>query len=283
MMPLDPITRAQMKLTVAVNGLHLLPPAVPESLRRFCRPLAFYNEGSPYELSFSGSCLLVRHRRHNLLLCTRHQLVNAQRRPEDIVIVIDAEDDRAVGVNPNQVSQVVLDPSSDPAFVHLADILLAEYAPNPGGRDLSPHFLPLDLTATSDLRTIPADSIMAIFTIGYPTSDTDYDPSVDAAGNFLGLSIVSRWTKLYFRPVTPDDWDRPGLVPLIPARHEDPVLADPDGISGAPVFFIHRPPDGETALGFAGIISHANKHGRANMVEAAHIRQALEKHLDGRR
>jgi len=277
---LDPITRAKLKLHVAVNGLHLTPPEVPASLKRFCQPLAFYNVGSPFELSFSGSCLLVRHYGHNLLLCTRHQLVNAQRQPDEIVIVVEKIEGGSVGINPNQVSQVVLDPSMDPSFEHLADIMLAEYVSNPQGRDLSSYFLPLDLTAIADLRSVPSETVMTIFSIAYPTSHTDYDPRMDEDGNFVGLHIVSRWNKLYFERAEPDAWDRKGLVPLVPARDEGPVLSDPDGISGAPVFFIHRPPGGDAALGFAGIISHANKRGRANMIEATHIRQAVEKHLD---
>ena len=276
---LDPITRAKLRLHVAVNGLHLTPPEVPASLMRFCRPLAFYNVGSPFELSFSGSCLLVRHLGHNLLLCTRHQLINAKRRPDEVVIVVEKIEGGCVGINPNQVSQVVLDPSMDPSFEHLADIMLAEYISNPEGRDLGPYFLPLDLEAVPDLRSVSSETVMAIFSIAYPTSDTDYDPSMDADGNLLGLHIVSRWNKLYFERAEPDGWDRKGLVPLVPAHDDDPVLPDPDGISGAPVFFIHRPPGGDAALGFAGIISHANKRGRANMIEATHIRQAVEKHL----
>ncbi|RIV82264.1 hypothetical protein D2V07_18175 [Aurantiacibacter zhengii] len=277
---LDPITRAKLKLYVAVNNLHLTPPEVPESLKRYCRPLAFYNVGSPFELSFSGTCLLVRHRGHNLLLCTRHQLVNAKRRPDEVVIIVEKIDGGSVGINPNQVSQVVLDPSMDLSFEHLADIMLAEYISNPQGRDLAPFFLPLDLMAIRDLRSVPSETFMAIFSIAYPTSDTDYDPKMDADGNLSGLDIVSRWNKLYLKCTEPNEWDRKGLVPLVPACDDDPVLSDPDGISGAPVFFIHRPPRGDAALGFAGIISHANKRGRVNMIEATHIRQAVEKHLD---
>ncbi|WP_340316142.1 hypothetical protein [Rhizorhabdus argentea] len=277
---LDPITRAKLRLHVAVNGLHLTPPEVPASLKRFCRPLAFYNVGSPFELSFSGTCLLARHHGHNLLLCTRHQLVNAKRRPDEVVIVVENIEGGSVGINPNQVSQVVLDPAMDPSLEHLADIMLAEYSSNPEGRDLNPYFLPLDLEAIPDLRSVPSETIMAIFSIAYPTSDTDYDPEMDADGNFCGLHIVSRWKKLYFKCAEPDGWDQKGLVPLVPARDDDPVLPNPDGISGAPVFFIHRSPGGDAALGFAGIISHANKRGRANMIEATHIRQAVEKHLD---
>ena len=283
MTQIDPFTRAKITLSIEVNGIHLPVPAVPGSLQRFCRPLAFYNKGYDQELSFSGSCLLVRHNGHNLLLCSRHQLTNARRRPDEIVIVLDGEGGRRVGMNPNEVSQAVLHPSSDPAFADLADIMLAEYSPNQPDRDLAPHFLPLDLAATPDLQSAPSDSVDAIFTIGYPTSDTSYETRFDEEWTVVGVDIISHWWKLYLRQVAPSAWDGPGLIPLVPAREDNPVLEDPDGISGAPVFFIYGMKAHKPGLGFAGIIIRANKQGRANMLGAVHIRQALKQHIDGSR
>lgn len=278
----DSITEARAILSIAVNGLLLSPPAVPDSLLRFIRPLAFFNEGQSHELSFSGTSLRVRVRGRNLLLSSRHQLTNAGRAPEDIVIILDVEGGQRVAVNPNEVSQAVLDPASDPDYADVADILLAEYATRSTMRDLGRHFLDLDLLSVPDLRQVPASSIEAIFTLGFPTSDTDYDTSFDEDYNITGVDIVSRWWKLYFVQAEADAWDRPGLVALEPARDQEPVLKDPDGISGAPVFFIHGMRDRKPGLGFAGIILRANTFGRANMLEAEAIRRAIGMHFDGR-
>lgn len=283
MTQIDPITRAKMRLSVEVNGIHLPVPAVPRSLQRFCRPLAFFNEGHHHDLSFSGSCLLLRHHGHNLLLCSRHQLTNARRRPDEIVLVLDGEDGRRVALSPNEVSQTVLDPSSDSGLADLVDVMLAEYSSNRPGRDLAPHFLPLDLKATPDLQSVPPASVDAIFTIAYPTSDTTYDTHFDEDWTIVGVDIISRWWELNLQHAAPTPWDKPGLIPLVPARDKDPIPQDPDGISGAPVFFIHGTKVGQPGLGFAGIIIRANKLGRANMLEAAHIRRALEQHIYGSR
>lgn len=279
MMSVDPYTQAHLVLSIPVNGIALAAPAVPESLLRFVRPLAFYNDGQSHELSFSGTSLRVRVKNRNLLLCCRHQLTNAARAPQDIAIILDVEDGRRVAINPNEVSQAVFDSTVDLRYADLADILLAEFAPQSVARDLAPYFLQMDLLKVPDLRAVPADSIDAIFTLGFPTSDTDYDTSYDEDYNITGVDIVSRWWKLYFRQDESTVWDKPGLVPLTPARSEDPIPQDPDGMSGAPVFFIYGMRQQNPGLGFAGMILRGNKMGRANMLEANAIRQAISKHF----
>ncbi|MFZ5794670.1 MAG: hypothetical protein ACOY4B_09425 [Pseudomonadota bacterium] len=263
-----------------MNGLFLPVPTVIESLQRFCRPLAFHNDGHDYDISFSGSCLLVRHRGRNLLLCSRHQLTNANRTSDQIMIIVDDGQGRRVGINPNEVSQATLDPSSDPNYADLADIMIAEYAPRHPDRDISSHFLSLDLASACDLRSVDPASVDAIFSIGYPTGDTSYDTTFDDEWRLLGIDVVSRWWKLYFKTATRTLWDGAGLVPLDPANTVDPIPDVPDGISGAPVFFIHGIKGRRPELGFAGIIVRGNKQGRVNMIEAAHIRQALALHID---
>ena len=279
MFEIDPITRANVTLGVEVNGIFLKAPSIPESLLRFVRPLAFFNSGHSHELSFSGTSLRVRTKNRNLLLCSRHQLKNAKRDPQDIVIVIDVEDGRRVAINPNEVSQAVLDPISDPNYSDIADVMLAEYATQTTGRDLAPYFLDLDLLEVPDLRSMPSGSIDAIFTLGFPTSDADYVTSYDDDYNITGVDIISRWWKLYFREDEPTAWDTLGLTPLEPAKSGDPIPDDHDGMSGAPVFFIYGLKDQKPGLGFAGIVLRANKAGRVNMLEAEAIRRVIKKHF----
>lgn len=151
------------------------------------------------------------------------------------MIVDDAKGGR-VGNNPNEVSQASLHPSSDPIYSDLADIMFAEYATRQPGRDIAAHFLSFDLASAPDLRSVEADSVDAIFSIGYPTADTSYDTSFDEDWRLLGFDVVSRWWKLYFKPAAPTVWNAPGLVPLNPVNSEDPIPDDLDGMSGAPVF-----------------------------------------------
>jgi hypothetical protein len=130
-------------------------------------------------------------------------LTNAGRQPEEIVIVVDVEAGRRVAINPNEVSQAILDPAADPGYADMADIMLAAYAPRSTDRDLSPHFLDLDLLTVPDLRQIPGGSLNVIFTLGFPTSDTDYNTSYDDNYTITGVDISSRWWKLYFSVAEP--------------------------------------------------------------------------------
>lgn len=280
MVNVDAYTRAAMKFVLELNGIYLMPPAVPASIQRFCRPLTFYNQGYDQDISFSGSCLLFRYRGRNMLLCSRHQLVNANRQADEIVLVVDDESGRRVGINPNEVSQAILDPLSDAALTDVADVMIAEYSTT-SGRDISRHFLALDLDAMPDLRSVPSSSVDGIFSIGYPSIDTSYETSFDKDWNVVGVDVVSRWWKLYFKQTQRNAWDTPGLIPLDAARAGDPLPDDPDGFSGAPVFFLYGIDDRKVGLGFAGMVIRANKLGRVNMIEAAHIRQILGHHLDG--
>ncbi len=282
-MNIDLITRVKMKLSIELNGILVPLSSVVGNLQRFCRPLTFHNQCSDHDLSFSGSCLLVRHHGRNLLLCSRHQLTNAKRRPDEIVIVVDGEAGRRVGLNPNEVIQAVMDPSSDPALADLADIMLAEYSVKQPGRNLAQHFLSLDMAATPDLPAVRPEMIDAIFTIGYPTGDTSYDSNFDEEWNVTGVDIVSRWRTLSFRQAPATPWDTSGLIPLETAKDDDAPLVDPDGISGAPIFFIYGIKARKPRLGFAGIIIRANKQGRVNILEAAKIRQVLELYIYGSR
>lgn len=79
----------------------------------------------------------------------------------------------------------------------------------------------------------------------------------------------------------PTEWDAAGVIALEPARAEEPILDDPDGISGALVFFIYGIKARRRRLGFAGIVVRGNRLGRVNMIEAAHVRQASKLHFRG--
>lgn len=276
MTSIDTFISAKSRLTIELNGLHITPMAVPESLRRFIRPLAFLNKKTDFQLSFSGTCLLFRSRARNLLICCSHQVTNAGRKPEEIVIVADKSDGRPVGINPDEAAQGRLDPSEGMSLADVADVLIAEFPATMPDGNLASNFLRFDIAEAPDLRSVSEDEVSAIFAIGYPTADTFYDSEVDDDGNVISVDILKQWVLLYLRREAPSEWDAPGLMPLGPANGFTDILAEPDGISGAPVFFIYGLHTGRPGLGFAGMVVRADKQGRINLIEAGQIHQILE-------
>ena len=58
---------------------------------------------------------------------------------------------------------------------------------------------------------------------------------------------------------------------------EAPIeLKDPDGASGAPVFFVYQDRSNQAHLGFAGLVTHANELGRFMVYDAAVIQKIVE-------
>ncbi len=277
---MDPFTYAHAKLSVPMNGLFVPLNRVADSLLRFCRPLSFYNNGTVLDLSFSGSTFLFRHRGRNFLLCCRHQLTNADRKPEEIVIILDEAGKRVVGLTPDEVAQTILDSDSDSDFSDLADILIAEYRPRPGGRDLAPHFYPLDLDTTPDLDMVGEGAADPVFAIGFPSADSSYEPTYDEESGLTGAEIVSRWVKLYLKRAHVIGLDWKGMIPLVAASDKAHVTEKPDGNSGSPVFFIYDANAHAPKLGFAGMIVRGHPQGRVNIIPAAQIRYVVNRLID---
>jgi hypothetical protein len=126
---------AAMKLSVWMNGLLVPLNGSVTNLQRFCRPVMFHNDDPVFDLSCSGSSLLFRHARRNLMLCTRHQITNLERNPADIVLIVDDPDGRKSALTPNEISRATL---GLPELANLEDLLLVEYASARNGRNLDP-------------------------------------------------------------------------------------------------------------------------------------------------
>lgn len=269
---------AKEQLMIEMQDLLVPYRQIPNNLQRFCRPLAFYNEGTALELSVSGSAFLFRQCGRNFLLCCNHQLANHGRGAEDLVVIVDGDGaTKRRGLAPNEATRIDPDPQLDEAFRDLEDVFLAEYRSREKGVSIDPLFLRFNLDHAKDLNQVEPDDIDLIFAIGYPAVFADYDPEYNANWETIGLTIISRWVKLYLEPVAPTDWDLPGLTPMQMRADQHEPIEQPDGLSGSPVFFIHggkRP-----ALGFAGMIVRADRRGRINMLDARIIRQAVAHHL----
>lgn len=262
---------AQLALSVPVNGVLLPFKHSVDALHRFCRPLAFYNHESPFELSFSGSTLLLRCQGRNLLLCTRHQLENAHRRADEIALLVEDLNGRTVGLAPDAANRVVI---SVPEQANLADVFLAEFKPSRGGVEISRYFLVLDLDKTADLRQVRGEVVLA-FAIGYPTRFQSVESEWSEGDGVTRVSIVSRWSKIYLEPSLPKALHHENRVPMELHREFKADIGDPDGFSGAPVFFIWQDASRQAHLGFGGMIAEANRNGRFLLYEARHLRQVI--------
>lgn len=262
---------AKMQLSVAMNGLLIPFNRSLVNLQRFCRPTAIHNDDPIYDLSFAGSCFLFRYCGRNLLLCSRHQLANTGRSPEEMVVILESDEGR-IALSPSEVVQIL---GFESTSKDVGDIVLAEYRSEQRGAQLSPHFYNLDIEGAADLRRVPKDNVQVIFTVGYPSRFTDYDTVISEAGDITGANLVSRWAKIYLQQTPTLGIDREGLVPF--EVHEDYQidLGDPDGFSGAPVFFVYLDETRIARLGFGGMVTYASALGRFNVIEASYIRAAV--------
>lgn len=265
---------AAMKLAIPMNGVLVPFNRSLENLQRFCRPVLFHNDDPMFDLSCSGSCLLFRHAGRNLMLSTHHQLTTQGRDPQEVVLIVDEPDGRKVALTPNEASRAVL---KLPEQANLADIFLAEYASERNSRNLASQFFALNIDATRDLRSVSPEKVVLIFSIGYPTRFSSFETSFDEEESSVkGLDVTSRWVKLYLQPAAADAWDQENRVPLKLHERYQAEIGDPDGFSGSPVFFVYQDDSKQAHLGFAGMITHANKEGRFNIYETGYIRQIVK-------
>lgn len=269
--PIPSFLTARMKTSVLMNGVFVPFSKSFDNVQRFCRPLAAHNEGSDYDISLYGSAFLFRVRDMNLMICSKHQVVNSGRDPSELMIIL-GEGDNAVGMTPSSVGHVSV---LGPDFHDAGDIFLAEFKSGPNGRDVTGSFFRIDLDATADLRVVEPESVTLIFSVGYPSRLVDIEPSYTDDYDLTDVTIFSRWAKIYLQQVSRLPSDIPGLVPLELHESYKVDLGDPDGFSGSPVFFIYQSKDQVSNLGFAGMITYASKLGRFNMVDASHIREAV--------
>lgn len=247
---------AGMKLSVPVNGLFTHFKRLPDNVRRFCRPLLFHRDSSPYELAYSGSSLMFRHRGRNLQLATKHQLRmrgQPDLDPADACMVLQ-RDDRNIGISP--ISATRLNAGFAPDAT-VEDILLLEFGTDRAGQDISPHFLSLDLDVTPGLSELAPERVRYIFSIGYPTKDQGYEPVFNDGFELIDLGIISRWGKVILQPRERTSWDLDTRIPLR-VHERTGEIGDPDGWSGAPVFFVWLDQSNIAQLGFAGMVTHGD-------------------------
>jgi hypothetical protein len=202
---IPPVLWPRALTTVEINGIATPFNRALDSLQRFCRPLLLHRENSAFDLAYSGSSFLFRHRARNFLICCKHQLGrdNIRFSPHSICLIVN-DNERWKALTPDSSTIVKVDSYCDRTA---EDILLIEYQPERGGHALTMYFVSLNLDTIQNLASVTRDQIVLIFAIGYPTRFSDYDVNFDRTESPVSVDIVSRWAKLYLQVRERSDWD----------------------------------------------------------------------------
>jgi hypothetical protein len=272
-LPIATTTLTQLKLAVHVNGILIPFKSCAGALRRFCRPALFHADVEVFDIGPSGSSLFFRYRGRNFAICTRHQLTAGAAKPEDFTLVVDEPDGKKIGLTPNAVTRVAFDHKD---HQNLGDVFLAQYDDFRGDRELRVHFLQLDLSM--GLGSVQPAEVRAVFAIGYPTFARDANITFDDDGIPTAVDMTSGWVKLYLEFADPALLDTENRRPLVKHRTYEQDLENPDGLSGAPVFFISIDSSLQASLGFAGMITHSDGT-RFMIYEAEMIRHLVDGYI----
>lgn len=264
------LEEANAKLSVFINGVLTPFKSVPGNLQRYCRPLFFHKDDAIYDLAYSGSSLLFKHGKHHLQLATKHQLrMDGGNLKHDDVCLIVPKGGGHVGISPNGASRLLVNNSDD---LLPQDILLLEYEKERGEHDLGPLFVSLDLDQIPALSEVGGNPIRLIFTVGFPTARQGYEPVFDEDWNATKLNVISRPMTLIFdeKSVKPSFEESRESI-SVHSRYDESI-GDPDGWSGAPVFFVWGDDNKDHHLGFAGMITHGTSSGSFMLYRAEDIR-----------
>jgi hypothetical protein len=264
-----------MKMSVQVNGVFMPFDMAVEAIRRFCQPAMFHSESETFDIGPSGSTIFFRYRRKNFGLCTQHQFGSDGYTfsPEAFTLTVDEADGKKVGLSPNEVVRVSFEHEG---HHNLSDFFLARFDDVRDGLSLRPRFLELDFR--DSLGSVISEQIKLIVAIGFPTEARDVDLRFDEEEIPTGVDMKLRWIKLYLEMADSNKIDTPNRRPLVMHSKYDTVLSDPDGLSGAPVFFLYLDSSLQAHLGFAGIITHSNGH-RFMVYEVDTIRLLLDRYI----
>ncbi|WP_210165324.1 hypothetical protein [Beijerinckia mobilis] len=262
-----------MKLSVTVNGILVPLKNVENAIARFCKPALFHNKNeTTYDLSKSGSTFLLRYKRRNIALFTRHQLGNEQSlfKPEQSTITFTDIDGTVIGIGPIAASRVLMKHTE---HSNLEDVVFLDYGNEHNKRNLRGLFL--DIDSMSTLSTVNQDLIKVIFAIGYPTAYGMIDIKCDDDGIVTCVSMQSNKVKLYLSIDEPMTFDPENRIPMVQNERANQETIAPDGMSGAPVFFVWLDNSSNAHLGFAGIITHARDR-RYMIYDGEILRQILD-------
>ena len=272
----DSLTLAHLKMSVLVNGVAMRFPEAMKAIRRFCQPAMFHSDAPVFDAGATGSAVFIRYRGNNFGLCTLHQFGSSGVvfPPEAFFLGLDGEEGRKVGLPPNEAIQISFDHEG---HQNLSDLYVARFDDTREGRNLRQHFLEIDFQAT--LQTVPANRVKIIVAIGFPTEEIEVNLKLDEDEIPIGYDMKLRWVRLVMERASPNKIDTPNRLPLVIHSKQENAISDPDGMSGAPVFFVYVDSSLQVYLGFAGIITNSNGH-RYMIYEADTIHLLFDRAID---
>lgn len=265
-----------IKLSATINGVAVPLQDCIEVLGRFCKPLMFLNDDHDSPVSIFGSSLLFRHDSRNIILFTKHQLDNSGRSAGEVSLMLDApkfpgDPSGIIAFLPDSAVVVPKQPDAE----NFRDIVFAEFPEKCNGYDFTPNFINLDLRETADLNMVDKDKIIAIFAVGYPTESVSYDPGYDEDGESIGPDIVFGRHSLYLERAEHSAFDKDSRIHLRISKESRTSIRNPDGLSGAPVFFTYLDDRERAHIGLVGIITDASNDGLFSIYSAGIIKQVI--------
>jgi hypothetical protein len=268
---------ALAKMSIAINGFIVLFKGVPDAISRFCVPAMLHSENDIFDVAMFGSAFVFRYRGRNFALCTRHQFGTGRsaKSGEHFTLMFKDDDGRNVGLNPNRVTKVAM---KHPEHTNFGDLFLAEYEDQRGAHNIRSKALELDLAETLD--RLDPKQVKLIFTFGYPLEEAGYEILYDEDEMPLSVQVTARLVKLYLDLDGPALLDTENRRPMVPNDRGPTEPDDPNGFSGAPVFFLALDDNNNARLGFAGMISDARR-GRYMVYDSLHIRQIVDRYIEG--
>ncbi len=261
---LPPVLEAGLKVSVELNGLFMPFARALKSLERFCRPLLVHNNDSTFEASVLGSSFLIRYRERNLMLFAKHQLGQPPRSPSDAMLAIFGGKSKPSGLGPSGSGMITFDPD----YKVYEDICVLEFSPTEDSGEIDPLFCKLLPSQYVPIASLKPESIVSIFAIGYPSSQTAINYE-EIDGELRNLDIACRRSVVYLERTEPSAWDIEHRLPLQLLARNDNEMPEPDGLSGAPVFVVYQDVASQCHIGFGGFVTEASKAGRF-MVYSAH-------------
>lgn len=197
---------------------------------------------------------MLRHGGRNFLIATKHQLVALGRDGSEIGIIVD-EGDRQKSLGPNELNYVNV---TSEGFESLEDIFVARYDSVRNDQPIDRYFLQSEYLQAIDLGLNPSLRLIATFCIGYATETQGYDLTYNAEGDVRGANVTSRWSPVYLEPCTPTGFEDDHRLALSLHPDYNKTIDNPEGLSGAPIFFLIQDSAHQVHLGFGGMVTHSN-------------------------
>jgi hypothetical protein len=225
------IENAMATTSVEINGIYIRFNRAVDALVRFCRPLVFHNEETPFELSLVGSSFRIRYAQKMVLVTTKHQLGcgKSVRAPNEACILLQ-EGLQTVALTCSGFGMPQFPEGTDSRVRE--DILFLQFASDK--HNLPPHFF--DISHIRTMLEVPQEKIILYFAIGFPTEFTELGRNFDDPDKFSFEGYISRFGKIYLE--TERQISMPAHIEFRVHQKQPITIDDFDGLSGSPVFFI---------------------------------------------